>query len=454
MSAPPEERHDELDAGALLVVGLFLAVTIAAFEAMAIITALPTIVDELDGSSLYGATLAANMLANLVAITWAGEAADRHGPGKPFARCALSFVAGLVVAGSATTMPQVVAGRVLQGFGVGGFQALAYVAVRRGFAAHRRPKLFAALSAGWVLPSLVAPFLAGWITDRFGWRWVFLAIIPLTGVAAALTLRQLLALGPAPDAPEERSGRVPLALRLALGAALVAGGLPSSHPLVAVGVAGVGVVIAAGPLRRLFPAGWTRLAPGVPVIVVCRLCAAVGFLGIDAFIPLAADRVHHATPTAQGAMIIGAALTWTVGQAVSARLTGRVAPRHLIGAGFCLLAAGGVLVSPVIRTGTPLIATFFAWAVGGLGMGLLFNPTTVLAMASAGDSDAGLVSGQLNTADSLGFATVTTLGGAIVAASERGSFGLTGALTATFAIAVGAALLGGLISRRVVPAAR
>ncbi len=443
IEAPPR-------ASLLLAGGLFLAASVAAFEATAVITALPTIVDELDGSSLYGATLAAHMLANLVAITWAGEAADRHGPARPFTRCAVSFVVGLLVAGIADSMPLVVVGRVLQGFGVGGFQALAYVGVRRGFAEEHRPRLFAVLSAAWVLPSLIAPFVAGWITDTFGWRWVFLGIAPLATVAAAISVRQLRTLGATPHPPPAGTpSRVRIALRLTVGAALIVAGLPADHPLLVLGLVVPGVLIAAGPLRRLLPTGWQRLAVGVPAVVVCRICATFAFLGIDAFVPLTADRVHDADPTIQGAVIIGAALTWTVGQAIAARYGGRVAPRTLIALGFVLLAAGALLVTPVLSASTPLWATFLAWTVGGLGMGLLFNPTAVFAMGSSSERDAGLVSSQLNTADAIGFASVSTIGGAFVAASERGSIAFTTAIGTTFGIAVSMTVVGLVASRRV-----
>ena len=148
--------------------GLFLAVTIAAFESTAVITALPTIVDDLGGRSLYGATLAANFLANLVAIVAAGEAADRRGPAGAVRRlrAAVRRRAGRRRARRPTSSSSS-SGRALQGGGIGGFGALAYVGVRRGFPEEHQPRMYAVLSAGWVLPTLIAPFLAGAIVDRW-----------------------------------------------------------------------------------------------------------------------------------------------------------------------------------------------------------------------------------------------------------------------------------------------
>src|SRR6478735_2691785 len=110
----------------LLAMGLVLGVTLVAFEVTAVITALPTITDELGGDSLYGVTLAAYMLANLVALVAAGELADRHGPTKPYAASVVLFIIGLFVAAFSRALWVVVLGRVLQGAGSGAFGTIAY----------------------------------------------------------------------------------------------------------------------------------------------------------------------------------------------------------------------------------------------------------------------------------------------------------------------------------------
>ncbi len=432
----------------LLGVGLFCSVLLAAFESTAVITALPTIVDELNGRSFYGAALSANFLANLVAIVAAGEAADRRGPAVPFAVCGTLFVVGLLVAGAAPNIVMVVAGRALQGGGIGGIGALAYVGVRRGFPDEAQPRMYAVLSAGWVLPTLIAPFLSGAIVDRFGWRWVFLGLAPLAAGIGLLAVTQLRQLPPIEPPLEAAPSRVPAAARLTLGAGLVLAGLPSSRPLLAIVLVGVGLVIAAPALTALLPTGWARAAVGVPAVVLVRLCVTFAFNGIDAFVPLAADRIHHVSATAQGATIMGSSLTWSVGQVVAVRLHQRVSPHRLMSVGAAILAVGAASVLPVVQAATPLWLTFATWSVGGFGMGLIFNAATTFAMTSAGEQEAGLVSSQVNMADSLGYATVGGVGGAIVAWSERGGIELSTALVTTFVLAAAAAALASVVARR------
>lgn len=442
MTSPTSQRR--------LAVGLFTVVMLAAFEATAVITALPTITDELNGDSLYGATLAANLLANLIVIVAAADAADRRGPGQPFVVCATFFVIGLVVAGVAGTMLVVVAGRILQGAGVGGFAALAYVAVRRAFPQERQPAMYAWLSAGWVLPSLLAPGLAGWVTEHLGWRWVFLGIIPLVVVAAIVVAPPLLALQPAPDARPPDPRRLVDAVRTAAGMGALLGGLAAGSLAVTVPLVVAGAATAVPALRRLFPRGVLRARPGVPAIVACRLCATMAFLGVDSFLPLAADRIHGVSPIAQGMLIIGASLTWTAGQAIAARKNTTVAPSRLVRAGFAVMFVSILGAAVVVDEGIPLLVTFFVWAVGGFGMGLLFNPTTVTAMSAADSGHEGLVAAQMNMADSLGFALMGGIGGAVVALADRTTLALSSAILVNIGLAALIAALGFAAARGVV----
>jgi MFS family permease len=431
----------------LLAVGLILSVMLVAFEVTAVITALPTITDELGGDSLYGVSLAAYTLANLVSLVAAGELSDRFGPTIPFALSIALFVAGLVVAAAAPSMVMIVIGRTLQGAGTGGFSPIAYVLVKRAFPDDRQAAMYAFLSAGWVLPSLFAPAISGWITEAFGWRWVFWGIIPLAIAVGLLSVRPMRRYGPVErdDAP---ASRVPLAVIAAAGIGALVVGLQFANLWAAVSTSLIGSGAAAVALRRLLPAGFGRARTGLPALIAVRMCATAAFLGVDSFVPLAADRLHGASPLVQGFVIIGAALTWTVGQWYRVRKPGR-SPAAAIRSGFVVMLLGIGLVAPVLSVHWPLAATFAAWAVGGLGMGLLFNPSTTASMSYATKGNEGLVSSQVTLADSVGFSLMGGIGGATVAIADRTSWPLSGALGFNFALAACLTLVGIAASRHV-----
>ncbi len=432
----------------ILVAGLFLAVSMSAFEITAVLTALPSIVSELNGERFYGATLAVYLVASLISVVASGEVADRRGPSLPFALGVGLFLAGLLIAGTARSPLVVVLGRALQGMGAGAQTTLTYVVIRRAISEKLQPKIYAVMSAAWVLPSLVAPLIAGWITDQFGWRWVFLGLAAPGALVGVLVVSQTRRLGP-PGEPIGKS-RLPMALVLSLGAAALLTGSTNRNtlPALALGLGGFGVCVVAA--RSLLPRGTYSLQLGLPSAVASRFLATFAFGCVDSFVPFAAKNIHGVRSAAvQGFMIIGAALTWTAGQAYAAKRAGTGNSSKFVRLGFGFLGLGAVLTSTVVAPQTPLWAVFVAWMVGGLGMGLLFNPTTVVAMAASSDGDAGLVGGQLSMADSLGFAGAATLGGTFIALADRTALNLRDALFLTFSVAIATCFIGLLASRKV-----
>ena len=431
----------------LMAIGLVLGVTMVAFEITAVLTTLPTITDELHGDSLYGVALACYTLANLVALVVTGELTDRFGPARPYLASLAVFAGGLVVAATAPDMALVVLGRTLQGAGTGGLAPIAYVLVKKAFPTDRQPAMYAYLSAGWVLPSLIAPAIAGTITDQLGWRWVFWFLLPLIPVVAFITVRPMRAYASA-GTRVVRHSRIGAAVLAAAGIGSFVTSLQFRNPVAAVGGAVFGLAIGLPSLRRLLPAGVHRAARGLPAIVLCRIIATAAFLGADSFIPLAADRIHGTSPTVQGFVIIGASLTWTCGQWFVARHPD-IDPRRAVRWGFVTMAIGLGASAPVLAAGWPLWATFFTWAIGGFGMGLLFNPTTVTAMSHADDGAEGLVSSQVNLADAIGFSMMGGVGGAMVAVSDRTSLSLAGGLGINFSLAIALAGIGAICARRI-----
>lgn len=451
-----------------LAVGLVMAITLNAFEAVAVVTAMPAISADLHGDRLYGAAFSAYMLASLVSLVVSGEQADRWGPRPPFVFGAASFAAGLVVAGAAPTMGFLLAGRVLQGAGAGALSTVAYVAIGRVWEKDEQPGLFALLSAAWVLPALLAPLAAGWITENWGWRWVFFLLLPFVLACVLLALEPLDDLGPPDEFDDDMdaddvagaptyaqagrsngSSRLPLAALLAVGSGIAVAGLQIASLAPALVITAVGVALAGPALVRILPPGTLRAAPGIPAAVAARLCVNIAFFGTDSFIPLAAVRIHGATTLVAGAVIIGGSLLWSLGAQVSARSHDERHSAAAVRTGFLVLALGIVGTSLVVISTWPLGLTFLTWAVGGFGIGVVFNTTSSTAIAQAPPGREGLVSSQLGVADTLGFATIGAIGGSVIGAVDRTSLTLGYALTLVFALAALAALVGAKVAPRV-----
>src|SRR3989442_14415850 len=125
-----------------------------------------------------------------------GERGDRFGPALPFAAGLMVFAAGLLISGLAPAMWVVVLGRALQGVGAGAIPAVAYASIGRTIPHALRPRVFALLSTAWVVPGLVGPAAAAGVASAFGWRAVFLGLLPFVAVASVAPYRALRRIGP------------------------------------------------------------------------------------------------------------------------------------------------------------------------------------------------------------------------------------------------------------------
>src|SRR6266699_4438521 len=182
-----------------LTVGLAATITFVAAEALAVVTVMPLVARDLHGLSLYGFVFSAFMLGTMVGIVAAGRSADRRGPAIPYVTGIVVFGAGLTLAGLAPSMPVLVAGGALQGLGAGAVPAVAYAAIGRSLPDRMRARMMAVLSTAWVAPGLAGPAASAAVAHLFGWRWVFLGLVPVVAVTGSLAIPALIRLGRAPQ---------------------------------------------------------------------------------------------------------------------------------------------------------------------------------------------------------------------------------------------------------------
>ena len=467
-----------------LTAGLVLTITFVAVEALAVLTIMPRVARDLGGVSLYGWVFSAFMLASLVGAVAAGRDADRVGPARPYLVGLALFAAGLAVAGLAHSMAVLVVGRCLQGLGAGATPAIMYVAIGRRLPERVRPQMMAVLSTAWVVPGLLGPVLSAEVTRAFGWRVVFLGLIPLVGLAGALSLPPLARIGrptsedgavsesmlglqhaseqasaqPAPTAPSAtgepakrgRAGEHALAdaLRTAVGGALVLEALASSSPALAAALAAAGLAIGVPALRRLLPVGTLAARRGLPATILSRGLLTFAFFGADAYVTLAFTTVLHQSTTATAVFITLPTLTWTVGAWLQARLSHSRQGRGFIRVGLVLLLGGIAGMAISLRPGVPVWVAFLAWSAAGLGMGLAYAPTSLLTLREASAHRTGWASASLNLADVLGTALGTGLGGGALVLASNQHWPLSTGVTVAFALAGAGALAGLAVSRR------
>ncbi|MDQ2815425.1 MAG: MFS transporter [Actinomycetota bacterium] len=434
-----------------LTAGLVLTITFVASESLAVVTVMPVVARDLGGLRLYGWVFSAFMLGSVIGIVAAGREADRRGPAVPFVTGVVLFGAGLAVAGLAPSMAVLVAGRLLQGVGAGAVPAVAYASIGRSLAGPLRARMMAVLSTAWVAPGLAGPAASAEVARLFGWRWVFLGLLPIVAVAGALAVPALIRLGP-PGTVVPRPHRLIDAVRVAAGAALMLAGLTlASAGTIVAGLALIMAGLLAGlpALRRLVPEGTLAARPGLPATILSRGMLTFTFFGADAYVTLTITTVRHHTTVVAGLALTGATLAWTAGAWVQARLSDRWEGRRLVRAGLVIILAGIAGMGLVLRPGVPVAAALAAWTVAGLGMGLAYAPLSLMMLQKAPPGQEGQASASLNLTDTLGTATGIGIGGAAVAATAGSHLDL--GIAVAFAVAAAMGLIALALSGRLPP---
>jgi MFS family permease len=403
-----------------LTVGLVLAVTLVAFEALAIATVLPVVSRDLGDLRLYGWVFSAFMLSSLIGIVVAGTLADRVPLGRPMLAGLGLFAIGLVIGGTAPTMAVLVAGRAVQGLGAGVVPAVAYVAISRGYPDGCRPRMFAVLSTAWVIPGLIGPAIAALVAAAAGWRWVFLGLLPLVAVAGLLAVVALRGVPrPAAAAARPELPYLPV-LGVVAGAGVALASISSGRLPVLIAGTLLGGLVLVRSLRRLIPTGTLVARSGLPATILGRGLLTCSFFAGDAYVPYAITTVRHA-PTGLGALALTAAtMTWTAGAWVQARRIGRLGPRRLVRLGEMLVFTGLVLMAVTLLPSVPPALGVVAWAIGGFGMGQAYAPLSVTTLDRAAPGQEGRATSGLQLFDVLGQAIGTGVAGAIVAGTADG----------------------------------
>jgi MFS family permease len=403
----------------LTSLGILILMTIIAFEAMAVATALPTAARSLHDLGAFGWAFTGFLVASIVGMVVSGIYSDLRGPRVPLITGLALFAAGLVLGAAAPSMFVLISARFVQGFATGLLITAMYVVIGEVYDDRLRPRIFAAMSTAWVVPGLVGPIVAGWLTQQASWRWVFGGLSPfvvLGGLMVLPSLRQMRKhVQHDASADPRRIGYAVLAAGGIAGVASISEGLRATSIALAV----CGAVAMFFGLRHLLPAGTTTFRPGVPAAVAYRGVLAGAFFGMESIVPLTLSVQYHFSPTAAGIPLMVSAITWAAGSQIQSRLDPRTRPA-IVAAGLVLIAVAGTGMALVATHEVPSWAALFAWSLSGVGAGLALTSASVALLDFTNDRDRGSDSASLQIADSSAGALAAAFAGGLVAAASHG----------------------------------
>ena len=192
MLLPPRRKLAIL--GAIL-----LTMFLASLDQTVVGTALPRIVTDLNGASLYSWVVSAYLLSSTVTVPIYGKFSDVFGRKVMLIIGVCLFLIGSWLSGASQNMNELVAFRAVQGLGAGALFPIVMAIIGDLYSPRERGRFQGLFGATFALSFIVGPFIGGWITDHISWHWVFYVNVPF-GIASLAVLATVL-----PSAPHRQA---------------------------------------------------------------------------------------------------------------------------------------------------------------------------------------------------------------------------------------------------------
>ena len=204
MRDPLTPAQDYLDHAAArrIIVGVLLAMLLAALDQVMVATALPTIAASLGDVDNMSWVVTANLLCATAVTPLYGKLSDIHGRRTMMLIAISVYAAGSLACALAPSMLTLILARALQGLGGGGLMPLVQTIIGDVASPRDRPRYQAYTSSTFIVSTVGGPLLGGFIAEHLHWSWIFWLNLPLCALAYLLTHNVLQRL-PRHDRPHE-----------------------------------------------------------------------------------------------------------------------------------------------------------------------------------------------------------------------------------------------------------
>jgi DHA2 family multidrug resistance protein len=171
----------------LIAVSVVFGALIAVMDVSVVNVALPHMMGSF-GRTLSEITWVATSysIAEIIMATMAGWWSTLIGRKRLYIASFVVFTLGSALAGTARSFTQMLAYRTIQGIGGGSLIPVSLAVLRETFPPGQQGLAMAVYGMGVVLAPAIGPVVGGWLTDRYGWPWIFYINIPFSLVGIAM----------------------------------------------------------------------------------------------------------------------------------------------------------------------------------------------------------------------------------------------------------------------------
>ena len=369
-----------------ILIAVLMGIFLAALDQTIVGTALPVIVSDLNGNDVYVWAFTAYLLTATISGPIYGKLSDIYGRRPIFIIGVSIFLLGSILCGLSQEMWQFILFRGIQGLGAGALFPVALAIIGDIFAPSERGKYQGFFGAVFGLSTLIGPALGGFITDNFGWHWIFYVNVPI-GVVVLYVIWRVLPAHHEKDADRHIDYPGALFLTAALVPLLI--GFtnkqfgewtdPDVGGLIALGLllAAVFIFVESRAKEPIAPLGLFRLR-AFTASVIAFFLAAMGFFAAVVFLPRWFQFVLGSSATESGYQILPLLLGLIIAAVSTGQIVARTGRYKALTVIALLVTAVGLYLLTNLRPDTPLWQVWLWMAITGLGVGPTFAVFTLV----------------------------------------------------------------------------
>ncbi|HEY8871181.1 MAG TPA: MDR family MFS transporter [Candidatus Limnocylindrales bacterium] len=402
---------------------ILLALFLFALDQTVVGTALPRIVTDLHGNSLYTWAVTVYLLTATISGPIYGKLSDLFGRRPIFIWAVSLFLVSSVFAGLSQEMWQLIVFRGLQGLGGGAVFPVALAVVADLYTPAERGKYLGFFGAVFGVSSLVGPAIGGVITDQFSWHWIFFVNVPV-GLISLVILWRLLPPIRRPEAARQIDYVGAAVFTFAIAPFLI--GLtnkqsgdwtdPAVGGLVVVGLAFAVLFlwIESRVPEPIVPLSLFRIRT-FSISVAAMFLAGVGFFTAVIFLPRWFQTVAGASATESGYNILPLLAGLIVSAIASGQIVARVGRYKALIFGSQLMLGLGLYLLTNLRADTDRPILWLWMLVAGLGIGPSFAVFTLIVQNAVAPDRIGAATGSLTFFQQIGGTVGLTIASTIFA---------------------------------------
>lgn len=429
----------------LITLGIMLSMFLASMEGTVVATAMPTIVSQLGGLSIYSWVFSIYLLTSTTTVPLYGKLSDIFGRKIVYVAAMFLFLSGSILCGLSGSMEQLIVFRGIQGLGAGGLLPLAFIIIGELFSLEERARMQGVFSGVWGVSAVIGPLIGGFLVDQVSWQWVFyINLVPGLFAAALVWFfwKESAATGAGRSMEKQSALERPTvdyigAVLITLGSLSLLLGLQSLESLLGLGLVALAVILFAGLVvveRRvknpLLPLHLFRDRI-FTVSILHGIFAGWAVFGSINYVPLYVQAVLGTSATQAGISLTPMSLSWTFVSIIGSRLLLKMGYRTLALAGMFLVVLG-VFLMTTVDINTSLTQVMVYTGMMGAGMGISIPAFLIAVQSTARREELGVATSTLQFSRSIGGTLGVSILGMFLTsslASQLGRAGVNGAVS-------------------------